>query len=217
MRSRFWRRGARALDGAACLRIERVSAPLRSAALLLKPTLYAPLETKTGGYPAADGAVLAAFPLLAAVLPAMHEHAAPRPAGATVTAAAPAVVDTLDALLARVAADASFWCDGLDVTSGAVQTPLENALLPAGELAALLAGRRGVALLQLFNGWDRSKGQPVYTPFALTLLERALAAPGVGVVPSVAPRGAGLTAVLYADREPFASYARHLASFGCQV
>jgi hypothetical protein len=59
--------------------------------------------------------------------------------------------------------------------------------------------------------------QPVYTPFALPLLERALAAPGVGFVGSVAPGGAGLTAVLHADREPFASWAAHLASFGCQV
>lgn len=64
---------------------------------------------------------------------------------------------------------------------------------------------------------DASKGQPVYTPYALTLLELALAAPGIAYVPSIAPGGAGLTAILYADREPFAPFAAHLASFGCQV
>jgi len=71
--------------------------------------------------------------------------------------------------------------------------------------------------VQLFNGWDRSKGQPLYTPFAISLLERALAAKGVAWCQSVAPGGAGLTAVVYADREPFASWAAHLAGFGCQV
>jgi hypothetical protein len=29
--------------------------------------------------------------------------------------------------------------------------------------------------------------------------------------------GVGLTGIVYADREPFASWARHLASFGCQA
>lgn len=71
--------------------------------------------------------------------------------------------------------------------------------------------------VQLWNGWDASRGQPVYTPFALTMLERALAAPGVAARSSVAPGGVGLTAVLYADREPFVSWAAHLVSFGCQA
>lgn len=98
-----------------------------------------------------------------------------------------------------------------------LKTDREQALFTAGELAAFTAGHRGVALVQLFNGWDRSKGQPMYSPFALEMLARALAAPGVAARASVAPGGAGLTAIVYADREPFASWAAHLASFGCQV
>lgn len=52
--------------------------------------------------------------------------------------------------------------------------------------------------MQLWNGWDASKGQPIYNPLALHMLERVLEAPGVGHCSSVAPGGVGLTAVLYA-------------------
>jgi len=98
-----------------------------------------------------------------------------------------------------------------------IKTDLQQALFTAGELAAFLAGQRGLALVQLWNGWDPSKGQPLYNPCAITMLERVLAAPGVGYLSSMAPGGVGLTGIVYADREPFASWARHLASFGCQA
>lgn len=98
-----------------------------------------------------------------------------------------------------------------------IKTDLQQALFTAGELAALLAGQRGIAIVQLWNGWDPSKGQPIFNPLAISMLEKALAAPGIGYCSSVAPGGVGLTAVVYADREPFASWARHLASFGCQA
>jgi hypothetical protein len=42
---------------------------------------------------------------------------------------------------------------------GPVKTAQQQAVFTAGEIAALLAGRRGVAIVQLFNGWDRDKGQ----------------------------------------------------------
>eukprot|EP00882_Tetradesmus_deserticola_P023574 GHRQ01025667.1.p1 GENE.GHRQ01025667.1~~GHRQ01025667.1.p1 ORF type:complete len:187 (+),score=47.30 GHRQ01025667.1:244-804(+) len=90
-------------------------------------------------------------------------------------------------------------------------------MFTAGELAAFLQGQRGIVLVQLFNGWDPSKGQPLYNPLALLMMEQALSAAGVAHVSSVAPGGVGLTGILYADREPFASWAAHLASFGCQA
>ncbi|KAI8463943.1 MAG: hypothetical protein J3K34DRAFT_442202 [Monoraphidium minutum] len=165
-----------------------------------------------GVYPAADSAVVAAFPLLAQVLPAMQAQAGPPPAAVE----GGRVVASLDWLLTEVERDPSFWCDGL-APGAPPQSALQQALFTAGELAAFSAGRRGLALVQLFNGWDRSRGQPVYTPFALELLARALPARGVGAAPSVAPGGAGLTAVLFADRAPFAARAAHLCSFGCQA
>jgi hypothetical protein len=98
-----------------------------------------------------------------------------------------------------------------------VRSELEQALNTAGELSALLGGQRGLVLIQLFNGWDPAKGQPLYSPLAIHMLEQALAAPGIGHCCSVAPGGVGLTAILFANHEPFASYAAHLASFGCQA
>jgi hypothetical protein len=70
-----------------------------------------------------------------------------------------------------------------------IKCDLQQSLFTAGELAALLAGQRGIALVQLWNGWDVSKGQPLYTPCAITMLERVLAAPGVGYCSSLAPGG----------------------------
>jgi hypothetical protein len=98
-----------------------------------------------------------------------------------------------------------------------IKSQLQQDLFTAGELCAFLQGQRGIVLVQLFNGWDPSKGQPIYNPLALHMMEQALSAPGVAHVASIAPQGAGLTAILYADREPFASWASHLASFGCQA
>jgi hypothetical protein len=98
-----------------------------------------------------------------------------------------------------------------------IKSQLQQDVFTAGELSAFLAGQRGIVLVQLFNGWDPSKGQPIYNPLALHMMEQALAAPGVAFVDSVAPGGVGLTGILYADREPFASWAAHLASFGCQA
>ena len=80
-----------------------------------------------------------------------------------------------------------------------------------------MAGQRGLVLVQLWNGWDPAKGQPLLdSPLALHMLEVALAARGVAALSSVAPGGVGLTGVVFANREPFAAWAAHLASFGCQ-
>jgi hypothetical protein len=70
-----------------------------------------------------------------------------------------------------------------------IKTDLQQAMFTAGELAALLSGQRGIALVQLWNGWDASKGQPLYNPCAIAMLERVLAAPGVACCSSMAPGG----------------------------
>ncbi len=80
-----------------------------------------------------------------------------------------------------------------------------------------MQGKRGVVIVQLWNGFDRERGQPLYDPWVVHLLEAALRTPGVRAVPSVAPGGVGLTAVLFADKEPWSAWGPHLASFGCQV
>ncbi|WIA17916.1 hypothetical protein OEZ85_009410 [Tetradesmus obliquus] len=168
--------------------------------------------TALGGFPAADSLTVSSFPQLAGVLPALHAHAGELPAG-TVTAE---VLDSLEHLQQQVVADAAEWRDG-NAPGDPVKTQLQQAVFTAGELAAFLQGQRGIALVQLFNGWEPSKGQPIYNPLAIHMLEQALAAPGVAFISSVAPGGVGLTGILYADREPFASWAMHLASFGCQA
>jgi hypothetical protein len=59
-----------------------------------------------GGYPAADGPVVSAFGMLTQVLAAMHASGGEAPKAV----AAARVVDSLEALIARVEADPSFWC-----------------------------------------------------------------------------------------------------------
>lgn len=54
-------------------------------------------------------------------------------------------------------------------------------MFTAGELLALAAGQRGIVLVQLFNGWDPSKGQPLYNPLVITVLEQVGQLSGVCV------------------------------------
>jgi hypothetical protein len=69
-----------------------------------------------------------------------------------------------------------------------------------------LSGRRQPRLLQCFATQPRN--QPGRCGHQHVPLFVCLA---------VCHTGVGLTGILYADREPFASWARHLASFGCQA
>lgn len=59
-----------------------------------------------GGYPALDSPVLAAFPALSQVLPAMQAAAGDPPAALD----AAEVVDSLDGVIAAVEADPRPWC-----------------------------------------------------------------------------------------------------------
>ena len=95
-----------------------------------------------------------------------------------------------------------------------------GALQPAGELSALLAGARGLAMLQVSLS-SQPGASWLDMPLVLTLLERAAADGGVRAMSSAlrAPGGGGLlggTLLLYADTEPYAARARLLSSFGAQ-
>ncbi|KAL6762156.1 hypothetical protein V8C86DRAFT_2521612 [Haematococcus lacustris] len=116
----------------------------------------------------------------------------------------------------EVQADPRPWCDGTQPGAPA-NSALRAATLTSGELLSLAAGARGIASVQLWNGWDAAQGQPVHDPLVLTTLTQVLAQPGIKSHLSTAPGGVGLTALLYADKEPWARWAPHLASFGFQA
>ncbi|PNH08246.1 hypothetical protein TSOC_005248 [Tetrabaena socialis] len=102
------------------------------------------------------------------------------------------------------------------------QRNASEAITPGDAVAVAVAvgagaSKRGVVIVQLWNGFDPSKGQPLYEPWVVQLLEAALATPGVRYTASLAPGGLGLSAVLWADREPWSAWGPHLASFGCQA
>ncbi|KAG2498254.1 hypothetical protein HYH03_004004 [Edaphochlamys debaryana] len=169
---------------------------------------------RIGSYPPADGLLAQAFPELQPKLAGgeLHDHAGAAPAGI----AGATRVYSLAELEAAAAADASLWCDGT-VPGAPEKTPLQALTLTAGELVSLMQGKRGIVIVQLWNGFDPSRGQPLYEPWVAQLLEAALGTEGVRGVTSVAPGGVGLTAVLYADKEPWNAWGPHLASFGCQA
>ncbi|PNW71289.1 hypothetical protein CHLRE_16g648000v5 [Chlamydomonas reinhardtii] len=168
---------------------------------------------KIGCYPAEGGELLRAFPAMSGrLLLELHEHAGPAPTAVSSWDR----VHSLGELEAAATADATLWTEG--TRPGAPEkTPLQAATLTAGELVALMQGKRGVVIVQLWNGFEPARGQPLFEPYVVGLLERALATPGVRAVTSTAPGGVGLTAVLFADKEPFNVWGPHLASFGCQA
>lgn len=126
-------------------------------------------------------------------------------------------LQTLDQFRAEVAAAPSLWCDG----TAPGDPPLseqQQAMLTAGELAAFLAGLRGVCLLQLHKGWGEksSSRQPLLRPWVLTLLQAAAEHKGVALLPSAAPEQLGASLVLCAWQQPFHAWGKCLASQGVQ-
>eukprot|EP00195_Chlamydomonas_chlamydogama_P007386 CAMPEP_0202904644 /NCGR_PEP_ID=MMETSP1392-20130828/30463_1 /ASSEMBLY_ACC=CAM_ASM_000868 /TAXON_ID=225041 /ORGANISM="Chlamydomonas chlamydogama, Strain SAG 11-48b" /LENGTH=321 /DNA_ID=CAMNT_0049592387 /DNA_START=167 /DNA_END=1135 /DNA_ORIENTATION=+ len=133
-----------------------------------------------------------------------------------VPAASVHVVGSLSQLEGMVGQDASRWCTG----SGPSDSPpsgVQYQMQSAGELLALLTGQRGVAMVQLHVGWDSGAPQPVHNPLVIPLLRQAVTNPDLCVAMSSAQGGLGLTAMLSAKKEPFKSWAAHLASFGAQA
>ncbi|KAK9830163.1 hypothetical protein WJX72_010083 [[Myrmecia] bisecta] len=133
-------------------------------------------------------------------------------------------VASLQQLQEAVAQDASLWINGTGPNDPPL-TDLQQVLQQAnaGELQSLLCGKRGVVMVQLYVGWDAADSatavarQPLFRPLVGRLLQEALAHPGLKMIISTISDGLGLTAILYADKEPFASRAKHLASFGAQA
>ncbi|EFJ46671.1 hypothetical protein VOLCADRAFT_92874 [Volvox carteri f. nagariensis] len=167
---------------------------------------------RIGSHPLDDSELVRAFPCLRGkLLEDLHSHAGnPPTAFASIS-----YVYSLSQLQDEVTRDAALWCEG--TRPGAPpKTDLQSLTLTAGELVSLMQGKRGVVIVQLWNGFDRSRGQPLYDPWVVDLIEAALRTPGVRALPSVAPGGVGLTAVLFADKEPWSAWGPHLASFGCQ-
>ena len=76
------------------------------------------------------------------------------------TCAGVAKVTSYDDLKAAVVEDSTgFWRDG--TAAGAPQMTLrEHATLNAGEILSLLAGRRGVTMVQQWVGWDDENTGP---------------------------------------------------------
>lgn len=107
--------------------------------------------------------------------------------------------------------------------------------LTAGEIIALLEGKRAVVMVQvceykitcaithsitqLWVGWTPDAPQPVFRPFVLRLLRTAVLDPRIAVHMSAVPVGAelGLTAILAADTAPYCAWGAGLAEFGAQA
>jgi hypothetical protein len=123
---------------------------------------------------------------------------------------------SLAELEAQVAADPGPWCDGA-APGDAAPSEAQAALLSAGELAAFLQGRRGVALVQLRLGFDPGVRPPLLRPLVLRLLQRAAGARGAAALPSAAAGGAAASLVLAARRAPFRQWGAHLAGVGVQA
>lgn len=120
------------------------------------------------------------------------------------------------ALQAAVRQNPAPWRDGTGPDDPPIKG-LQYQTLCAGEIEALLAGQRGVVMVQLWVGWDASAPQPVHNCLVLHGLRRALSRKDVSIFLSSAPGGLGLTAILAAQVEPFRSWGAHLASFGAQA
>jgi hypothetical protein len=76
-------------------------------------------------------------------------------------------------LWAAVAADAGPWTGGEEAAAQSTLThQLAAAVGQAGELVALLQGRRGVCLLQLWTAKDGDTAGAVYNPLALRALRQ---------------------------------------------
>jgi hypothetical protein len=125
---------------------------------------------------------------------------------------------TLAQFQQQVAAAPGPWCDGA-APGDPPPSEAESALLTAGELAAFLAGRRGVCLVQLHKGWgDQGAGrQALLRPWVLALVQQAAAHKGAALLRSAAPEGLGASLVVCARQQPFHAWGKWLASQGVQA
>jgi hypothetical protein len=107
--------------------------------------------------------------------------------------------------------------------------PVESATQTAGELLALLKGKRDVALCQLHAGWLSPDQQPIFTsPWALAMLKKCVEDPCINFEMSESDdveAHAGISVVLYRAAETGATKrsvdpalaARTVAALGAQA
>lgn len=126
-------------------------------------------------------------------------------------------VTTLSEFEDDIQRDSSLWCDGTG-PDDAPLCPIDQSLLSAGELIALMHGGRGVALLQLSLPVDMGGTRlPLLRPFVFEVLKRIDASKDVVVYPSTVPGGAASSFVLAAKRQPFTSWGAYLSGVGVQA
>ena len=119
-----------------------------------------------------------------------------------------AVVASLDRLEQALESDHRPWTTGASspMRRAVIVDPVEAATQTAGELLALLRGKRDVALCQLHAGWLPPDKQPVLkSPWALTMLKRCVEDPEIEFEMSVSDdveAHAGISVALYRRDAP---------------
>jgi len=118
-----------------------------------------------------------------------------------------AVVASLDRLEQALEQDHRPWTTGLSSPTrrAVIVDPVESATQTAGELLALLKGKRDVVLCQLHAGWLSPDQQPIFTsPWALAMLKRCVEDPRIDFLMSESDdveAHAGISVVLYRAAE----------------
>ena len=118
-----------------------------------------------------------------------------------------AVVASLDMLEQALEQDHRPWTTGLSSPTrrAVIVDPVESATQTAGELLALLKGKRDVALCQLHASWLPPDQQPIFTsPWALAMLKKCVEDPCINFEMSESDdveAHAGISVVLYRAAE----------------
>jgi hypothetical protein len=142
-----------------------------------------------------------------------------------------AVVASLDMLEQALEQDHRPWTTGLSSPTrrAVIVDPVESATQTAGELLALLKGKRDVALCQLHASWLPPDQQPIFTsPWALAMLKKCVEDPCINFEMSESDdveAHAGISVVLYRAAETGATKrsvdpalaARTVAALGAQA
>ena len=133
------------------------------------------------------------------------------------------ILSNLEHLERAVATDPKPWTTGADSANrrSIITDPVEAATQTAGELAALLAGERDVAMAQLWAGWLGADAQPIEHPWAAEMVRRCAESDEIGVEMSESDdveANPGLTAVFYrASAGGAAAAAKKVAALSAQA
>lgn len=117
----------------------------------------------------------------------------------------------------EVRCDPKRWCNGTGPDDDDL-LPIDQSLLSAGELLALLQGDRGVALLQLSLPADMGGNRlPLLRPFIFEIMKQIDERKDIVVYPSKISGGVASSLVIAAKRQPFTSWAVYLSGLGVQA